>query len=177
MVFLPSVMIWISAFLPHPVSLEIGGNEHRHHRIAPGNDGSHFIGILQRGHPMEKSGAIKAGKEAGGIIAPAFIHCHIGRVFQIVIGGIAEKEPQNDDRHHHDAAGGGIIPDGHDFLHADYPKLLKEKSEIIHHSTFFLVMPKAALTKNRAYSIRSPPSFRRRPVSVPERKRVLMEIR
>lgn len=44
----------------------------------------------------------------------------------------------------------GILPDGEDFLLADDGKLLQKKLEGAHHSTFFLVMPKAMLTKHTA---------------------------
>ena len=74
----------------------------------------------------------------------------VRRIFQIVVGRIAEEEPHQDTGNDDNPSCRGILPDGEDFLLADDGKLLQKKLEGAHHSTFFLVMPKAMLTKHTA---------------------------
>ena len=74
----------------------------------------------------------------------------IRHFLDVVVGRIAEEEPHQDTRNDDNPSCRGILPDGEDFLLADDGKLLQKKLEGAHHSTFFLVMPKAMLTKHTA---------------------------
>ena len=109
-----------------------------------------FIGIRHGRHAVEKRCPVKAGKKVCRSPAPALVKDDIRRIFQIVVGRIAEEEPHQDTGNDDNPSCRGILPDGEDFLLADDGKLLQKKLEGAHHSTFFLVMPKAMLTKHTA---------------------------
>lgn len=117
---------------PVQTVLEVLGDSDGHHRVSPGNVGPDFIGRRQVRHRMEEAGAVEPGEQLAGGLAVAHVHRHVGGVFQIVVGGVAEEEPQHNGRHYHDAAGGGVFPDIKDFLPADHEELLEEKGPSFH---------------------------------------------
>ena len=39
---------------------------------------------------MEEAGAVEPGEQLAGGLAVAHVHRHVGGVFQVVVGGIAE---------------------------------------------------------------------------------------